>query len=146
MQVWNVLCAARWNTGRKTCDKNRHLRTIVQICRALSSQLRHVSTIEKQSVKQQYLFHMSSQHGELLLTNGWDRFGSLGDPSKFQRVSRLGYVTAQTSLNGGQPNFARCLVVSWAGTLHCESKKGCHPNHSYNFVISWWICKILSLL
>jgi len=25
-------------------------------------------------------------------------------------------------------------------------KKGCHPNHGYNFVNSWWICKILSLV
>jgi len=25
-------------------------------------------------------------------------------------------------------------------------KKGCHPNHGYNFVNSWLICKILSLL
>jgi len=25
-------------------------------------------------------------------------------------------------------------------------KKGCHPNNGYNFVNSWWICKILSLL
>ena len=25
-------------------------------------------------------------------------------------------------------------------------KKGCHPNHGYNFVNSWSICKILSLL
>jgi len=25
-------------------------------------------------------------------------------------------------------------------------KKGCHPNHGYNFVNSWWICKILLLL
>jgi len=31
---------------------------------------------------------------------------------KFQRVSRLGFVTAPTSLNGGQPNFARCLAIS----------------------------------
>ena len=30
--------------------------------------------------------------------------------------------------------------------LHCEPKKGCHPNHGYNFVNSWSICKILSLL
>jgi len=28
-----------------------------------------------------------------------------GTPGKFQRVSRLGFVTAPTSLNGGQPNF-----------------------------------------
>jgi len=25
-------------------------------------------------------------------------------------------------------------------------KKGCHPNHGYNFVNSWLICKLLSLL
>jgi len=25
-------------------------------------------------------------------------------------------------------------------------KKGCHPNHGYDFVNSWWICKIVSLL
>jgi len=41
----------------------------------------------------------------------------LGHPSKFQRVSRLGIVTAPTSLNGGQPNFARCLAVFCASTL-----------------------------
>jgi len=33
--------------------QNRHLRTIVQLCRAVSSQLRHVSTIGKKLVKQQ---------------------------------------------------------------------------------------------
>jgi len=47
--------------------------------------------------------------------------GVWGTPSKFQRVSRLGFVIALTSLNGGQPNYARFLAVSWAGTLyiHC---------------------------
>jgi len=69
----------------------------------------------KKLVKQQYLPHMSPQYGELRPTNGWDRFTSLGHPSKFQRVSRLAFVTAATSLTGGQPNFARCLAVSWAG-------------------------------
>ena len=68
--------------------------------------------------QQQYLLHMSPQYGELRPTNGWDRLVSLGHPSKFQRVSRLGFVTAPTSLYGGQPNFARCLAVSWAGTLY----------------------------
>ena len=33
-------------------------------------------------------------------------------PSKFQPVSRLGFVTVATSLTAGQPNFARCLAVS----------------------------------
>ena len=35
------------NTGRIKVAKNRHLGTIVQICRAISSQLSHVSTIGK---------------------------------------------------------------------------------------------------
>jgi len=35
------------NTGRKKSAKIRHLGTIAQLCRAISSQLRHISTIEK---------------------------------------------------------------------------------------------------
>jgi len=110
------MCCTRLagNTGRK----NHRLRTIAQLCRAESLQLRHVSTIGKKLVKQQYLLHMSSQYGELRRTSGWDQFRSLRHPSKFQRVSCLGFVTAETSFTGGQPNFARCLAVSWAGTVY----------------------------
>jgi len=61
---------------------------------------------------------MSPQYGELRPTNGWHRFGCLGHPSKFQRVSHLAFVTAAALLTGGQLNFARCLVVFWAGTLY----------------------------
>ena len=35
------------NTARKKVAKNRHLSTIAQLCRAISSQLRHASTIGK---------------------------------------------------------------------------------------------------
>ena len=35
------------NTGRKKVAKNRHFGTIAQLCRAISSHLRHVSTIGK---------------------------------------------------------------------------------------------------
>jgi len=45
--------------GREKVAKNRHLGTIAQLCRAISSQLRHVSTIGKKLVKQQYLLYMS---------------------------------------------------------------------------------------
>ena len=86
--------------------KNRHLSTIAQLCRAISSQLRHISTIGKKLVKQQYLPHMPLQYGELRPTNGWDPLASLRHPCKFQRVSRLGSVTARHSSSGRQPNFA----------------------------------------
>jgi len=52
-------------TGHKKLPKNRHLRTIAQLCRAMSSQLRHVSTVG-------FLYsniHMSAQYGELRPTS-----------------------------------------------------------------------------
>ena len=40
--------------------------------------------------------------------------GEFGHSSKFQRVSRLGFVSAPTSLTGGQPNFAQtCRLLGW---------------------------------
>ena len=55
------MCGTRLaaNRGRKKVAKNRHLGIIAQLCRAISSQLRHVSTIGKKLVKQQYLLYMS---------------------------------------------------------------------------------------
>jgi len=43
------MCCTRLaeNTGHKKSPKSRYLRTIVQLCRAISSQLRNVSTIVK---------------------------------------------------------------------------------------------------
>ena len=52
----------------------------------------------------------------------------MGHPSKFQRVSRLVFVTTPTSLNRGQPNFARCLAVSWADTLYIHFWRLLPPN------------------
>jgi len=71
---------------------------------------------------------MSSQYGELWPTNGWDRLAGLGHPTKFQRVSSLGFVTAPTSLNGSQPNFALCLAVSLTGTLYIHFRALLPPN------------------
>jgi len=53
------------DAGRKKSPKIRHLRTITQFCRTISSQLRRVSTIGKKLVKQQYLPRISLQYDEL---------------------------------------------------------------------------------
>jgi len=55
-------CCARLagNAGLKKSPKCHHLGSIAQLCRAISSQLRHVSTIGKKVVKQRYVLHMSS--------------------------------------------------------------------------------------
>jgi len=44
MHVWNVLHVARW---KEQDAKNCHYGNIAQLCRAISSELRHVSTIGK---------------------------------------------------------------------------------------------------
>jgi len=47
------MCPTRFagNTGRKNDAKNHHLCTIAQLCRVVSSQLRHVSTIGKKLLR-----------------------------------------------------------------------------------------------
>jgi len=60
----------------------------------------------KKIVKQQYLLQMSLQYGELRPTNGWYPLAGLGHPIIFQRISRLGSVTAWQSSSGRQPNFS----------------------------------------
>ena len=49
LECRSEMCCLRLaaNTGRKKVAKNRHLGTIAQLCRAISSQLRHLSTIGK---------------------------------------------------------------------------------------------------
>jgi len=97
---------------------NRHLGTIAQLCPAISSQLRHISTIEKKCLNSNVCStcpHNMVNVGPLTTEISVREFGA---PSKFQQVSCLGFLTAPTSLNGGQPHFARCLAVSWAGTLY----------------------------
>jgi len=82
MQLWNVLHAAHCKYRTQKVAKNRHLGTIAQLSRAIFSQLRHISTIGKKLVKQQYFLHMCPQYGELWTTSGRDRFTSLGHPSQ----------------------------------------------------------------
>jgi len=47
----------------------------------------------------------------------------IGAPQQILTDFAFGFLAAQTSLNRGQPNFARCLAVSWAGTLYKVAKK-----------------------
>ena len=106
MEVWNVLhaarCKYRTQKYRKKSPPVHHPTTLSGYVFATV----HVSTIGNKVVKQQYLLHMFSQYGELRPTSGWDRFLSLRHPSKFQRLSCLGSVTARQSSSERQPNFA----------------------------------------
>ena len=116
-----MLHAARWKYRRKNDSKNRHLHTIAQLCRAISWQ-----GIYRQSKKllnsnmSSTCVHNMANFGPLMAD---DLLASLGHPSKFQRVSRLAFITAVMSRSGGQPNFARCLAICWAGRLYVHFRR-----------------------
>jgi len=69
--------------------------------------------------------HNMVNFGPLSAEIGWRVWGT---HSKFQRVSCLAFVTALTSVNGDQPNFARWLAVFWAGTLYVHFRGAVAPN------------------
>jgi len=69
--------------------------------------------------------HNMANFGPLTAEIGWRIWST---PSKFQRVSSVGFVTAATSFTGGQPNFARRLAVSWAGTLYIHFQPAGRPS------------------
>ena len=113
------MCCTRLagNTGRKNDAKNRHLRTIAQLCRAISSQLRHISTIGKKLVKQQYLptypYNMVNFGRP---TSGWDRFVSLGHPANFDgfRVLTALLHSQTAALNRGRHLYLAGRPSRWA--------------------------------
>jgi len=108
------------NTGRKTVAKNRHLGTITQVCRVISSQIRHISLIGKKNLLSSNI-SSTSPHNMV-------NFGPLaaeispvvwGTRCKFQQVSRLGSVTARHCSSGRQPNFP---ALNWGRHLYSAGR------------------------
>jgi len=108
---------------RKNNAKDRRLHTIAQLCWAIFSHLRHVSIIAQNLLNSNISF--TCPHN---MVNFSRQLASLEHPSKFWQVSPLRFVAAQTLLNGGQLNFARCLAVSWAGTPYTHYRGLLSPN------------------
>ena len=120
LECRSEMCCTRLagNTGCKNDEKNRHLRTIAQLCRAVSSQ-QGTHQQSGKNVKQQYLLHMShnmANFGPLTAEICW---WVLFTPANFNGFRVLpSLLQRNRSPRGGQPNFARCLAISWAGTLY----------------------------
>ena len=106
MQVWNVLRAARWLQDPKKSPKSRHLGTIAQLCRAMSSQLRHASTIGKKLVKQQCRAHNMVNFGPPAAEICWRVWGTPANFKGFHVLAALLHGTlvvgvSQTLRQGG---------------------------------------------
>jgi len=140
MQVWNVLHAVcgKYSTQKiaKISPSGHHRTTSLPV----SSQLRHVSTIRKKLVKHQFCFtclHNMANFGPLTAEIGLPVSGTPANFNFF--VSRLHYCSNVAHQRGGQPNFARSLAVSWAGTLYIHFR-GLLPPPPLRWNYAW--CKI----
>jgi len=122
------------NTGRKTSPS---MGTIAQLCRAISSPLRHVSTIGKKLVKQQYLLHMAN-------------FGLL--------AVEIGLpVWASLQISTGFASWQRYCTALWASAKLCGVEQrapatfgrvaitlGIGPHSSFYFVLFSFVFVYLS--
>jgi len=77
------------NTGRINDAKNRHLRTIAQLCRAVSSQLRHISTIGKSMLSSNICSTCSHNMANLGLLAAEIGSGACGTPANFNEFRVL---------------------------------------------------------
>jgi len=119
MQVWNVLHAACWKSACNKSPKIHHLGTIAQLCRVVSSQLRHVSTVGKNLLNSNIFFTCPRNMPNFdPLTAEW--FHCLGHPSKFQRCVLASLLQRRCSPEANQT--ARCLAMSWAATVYIHFK------------------------
>jgi len=120
------MCCTRFagNTGRKNDAKNRHLRTIAQFCQAISSQLRHVSTIEK---------NLLSSNISATCPYNMVNFGQLaaeivslvwGTPANFNGFRVLATLLHRTLLVS-----ASQIVALNRGRHLCSAGRPSHPSH-----------------
>jgi len=109
-----VLQAAGCKYRTQKIAKNRHVGTIAQICRPVSSQLRHVSTIG-----QNVLNSNISSTSRNIMNNGpiaaeidWRVWDSPANFNGFRVLASLLQRRHSTEAN----QTARCLAISWART------------------------------
>jgi len=117
LECRSEMCCTRLTESLKIQDtKIRHLHTIAQLCQAISSQLRHISTIRKNLLNSNISStcpHNVVNFGPLMAEIGWRVWGTPANINGFCVLALL----LHRRHYGGQPNFARCLAVFCAGTL-----------------------------
>ena len=119
MQVWNVLHGARWKCRTQKLPSGHHCRTLSGYIFAIKACIDN----RKKNLLNSNISYMSSQYGELYPTTSWDHFVSLGHPNKFQRVSRLGSVTARHLVVGVSQTlrpWTEGATYIWQGGHHVD--------------------------
>ena len=98
-----MLHAARWKCRTQISPKIGHLGTIAQLCRAISSQLRHVLTIGSSNISSRCPHNMVN-FGPLAAETSPVVWGTPANFNGFRVLASS--VTARHCSSGRQPNFA----------------------------------------
>jgi len=108
------------NAWIKNDAKNRHLRIITQLCRAISLQLRHMLTIGKKLVKQKYILHMSSMahFGPLAAKIGSGVWGTPTNFNGFCVLAALLHCTVVVGVSQTLQCWIEGATYIWQGGHH----------------------------
>jgi len=138
---------------------------VCRFCLRFLAPIRHVSTIGKKLVKQQYLLHISLQYGELRPTSGWDLFVSLGHRGNFNGFRVLAALLHGTVVVGVSQTLRRWTegatyirqgghhVGHWPTFLVCtRTSLGMSGNISHPVIhvivcglLAQWVCVVLAV-
>ena len=116
-----MLHAARWKY--KNSPKIRHLRTIAQLCRAISSQIRHISTIGKNLLNSNASStcpHNMLNFGQLTAEIGSVVWGTPANFNGFRVLASLLQRRRSTDIN---TKLCTILAVSCAGILYIHFRR-----------------------
>jgi len=122
MHVWN-LHAARWKCRTQKWRKNRHPGTIAQLCRAISSQLRHILTVGKNLLSSNIsptCPHNMVNFGPLAAEISWRVWGTPANFNGFCVLvallhnSQVVGVSQTVALNRGRHLYSAGRASHWA--------------------------------
>jgi len=134
------------NTGHKKVAKNRHMGTIAQLCRAISSQLRHVLTIRKKNLLSSNISstcpHNMVNFGPLAAEIVW------GTPANFN-----GFRVLAALLHGTLVLGVSQTLLHWTEGATYIWQGGHHVGHWPTFLVdesntlrTMWIHALISLV
>ena len=109
--------------------KNRLLGTTAQLCRSISLQLRHVSTIGKQSVKQQYVANNMVNFDPLAAEIGLPVWGTPANFNRFRVLAAL--------LHGSQVVSVSQTLRRWTEGATYVRQGDDHVGHWPTFLIRY---------
>jgi len=141
MQVWNVLHAALWKYRAQKIAKNSpsgHHRTTLS--RGISSQLRHISTIEKKLLNNNISPTCPHNMVNFRPTSGWDLLAS------FKSANFNGFRALAALLHGTVVVGVSQTLRRWTEGTTCIRRGGHHVGHWPTFLVISMLMALLPVI